>query len=520
MKIGDFCWVRMKGYPIWPSRIVQHPDLEQQKKNVTKGRQYVYFFGTNNYSWISNERIYPSSDDLINQAKEKKVNSLHKAVEEFISEVKMEQYYERGIVKKCQVVVERMNPETLEKDDIPPKKIQKTIAPVTENVPTDTVLPSTSSEILSFTLDQPPSLRKEVEDELPLSEKSPSVSDNLRTESASIDIKSPVTSSETLSFSPDQSSSLRKEVDELPLSEKSLSVSDNPGTGSASIDINSPVKSSETLSFSPDQSSSLRKEVEDELPLSEKSPSGTESASIDIDSVPSSKKFGFLCEGELGVAFLEYMRKQGHSTESVVDTGSSAAEFFAAHDIIVCCVDKESDVESIFKGEKGIFKSLDVNGGTGKSVVMICNLQLSMSEEIFQAFHKSGGKYLEVRFYGSLFPGNKDYFLLVTGDELVFQECAILFSDKVKYVGSDVSSELEFIVFVEIFFKSFKESHPGFQSLSPEPNELKYREVLILMIEHSYSFCVYRHVNEECNKGMVKYIIRSRHAKIQPRIAE
>ncbi|GFQ68113.1 oxidoreductase GLYR1 [Trichonephila clavata] len=410
----------MKGYPVWPSKIVQHPDPEVREKNATKGRHFVYYFGSKNYSWISKERIYPNSDDFIAQAKEKKLNLLHKAVEEFISEVKVKEYYNRGIVKKCQILVKRLNLETLEKDDVPQRKIQKLIAPVTENVSIDTLLPSTSPKIHRCSLDQSPSLRNEGEDK-------------------------------------------------FPLSEKSLSVSDNPGTESVLIDMDSPVTSS--------------------------------------------KKVGFICEGELGTAFLEYVRTKGHETTSAEGIGLSAAEFLAAHDIIVCCVDNKKEVESIFRGEKGIFQSLNFNGGTGKSVIMICSLQLPMSEEIIEAFETSGGMYLEARFYGSQFSNLEDGLLLVTGDKLAFQEFAVLLSggDKIKYIGSETVDGLEFIIFVELFFKLYKESHPGFNSMAPEPEELKYREVLALMIKHTYTFSVLRNTNDVYNKGFVRYLVRSIH---------
>lgn len=60
--IGDLVWSKMKGYAPWPSRIAEPSESSLRLPNNQKGAKHsylVYFFGSNNYAWITEENIKP-----------------------------------------------------------------------------------------------------------------------------------------------------------------------------------------------------------------------------------------------------------------------------------------------------------------------------------------------------------------------------------------------------------------------------------------------------------------------------
>lgn len=457
MKIGDLCWVKMKGFSLWPSKIIQHPDKKEREKNSKKGRYYVYFFGADNHGWASEANISPNSEDIMKKAKEKKSNALKRAIEGFELEMKqektnVEQFYRRGIVKKCQIVMKRLSPEMLGLE-----------------------VSQTS------TLDQSPSQRRELEEENP-----------------------------------------RRKMQKIS-TDKSLSVSDNPETENILIDAESPSTSSEKGGSVIDLYSSLRKEQEDKLP--QHNFTSSENVLIDMDSPSmSSEKAGFICLGKTGNGFLEYMQKIGHRlTYWKEDANSSPAELLATHDIIVCCVSDESEVESVFRGEKGIFQGLGIYGA-GKGVIMISNKQLSMSKEIAEVLQKNGSRYLEAHFYGSEIRDAEKNLLLVTGDEFLFQYCARMLSDgnQVKFLGSDIDKGLKFITVVELFFKAVLRSYAEVKTLLQklELPEQVFNEVRAFIVKHDLAFSAFHDLfkDEVNNKDWLRDILESIDLQILSRI--
>lgn len=60
-KIGDPVWTKMKGYCPWPSRIADPAETSNlPKPRAPKTTQHlVYFFGSNNFAWMTEETIVP-----------------------------------------------------------------------------------------------------------------------------------------------------------------------------------------------------------------------------------------------------------------------------------------------------------------------------------------------------------------------------------------------------------------------------------------------------------------------------
>ncbi|XP_077548969.1 uncharacterized protein LOC144162324 [Haemaphysalis longicornis] len=56
---GDPVWAKMRGFPAWPGKIVDASFIPTKKPARKKSMQCVFFFGTNDCAWISEDNITP-----------------------------------------------------------------------------------------------------------------------------------------------------------------------------------------------------------------------------------------------------------------------------------------------------------------------------------------------------------------------------------------------------------------------------------------------------------------------------
>lgn len=82
-KIGDVVWTKMRGYCPWPSRIASPYEsslrnTEAEKSKTPKPYYLVYFFGSNNYAWMSEETLKPYKEYEVEYKKKGKKNQQFK----------------------------------------------------------------------------------------------------------------------------------------------------------------------------------------------------------------------------------------------------------------------------------------------------------------------------------------------------------------------------------------------------------------------------------------------------------
>lgn len=88
--IGDTVWSKMKGYSPWPSRIAEPSESALKPPSNQKGSKpshLVYFFGSHDFAWISEEHIKPYQefkDKNKNGCKKARFKDGLKEIEEFI----------------------------------------------------------------------------------------------------------------------------------------------------------------------------------------------------------------------------------------------------------------------------------------------------------------------------------------------------------------------------------------------------------------------------------------------------
>jgi hypothetical protein len=96
-KIGDVIWAKMKGYPPWPARIAAPNETnirntEAEKCKSARPYHLVYFFGSNNYAWMSDETLKPYKEFEEEYKKNNKKKTAGftkglKAIEEYMRKV-------------------------------------------------------------------------------------------------------------------------------------------------------------------------------------------------------------------------------------------------------------------------------------------------------------------------------------------------------------------------------------------------------------------------------------------------
>nr|XP_039255840.1 glyoxylate/succinic semialdehyde reductase 1-like isoform X1 [Styela clava] len=62
LKVGDFVWAKMTGYPYWPGKIVEE-DKDVKKPKGKSEMHYVRFYGTGDHAWTKVELIKPYEEN-------------------------------------------------------------------------------------------------------------------------------------------------------------------------------------------------------------------------------------------------------------------------------------------------------------------------------------------------------------------------------------------------------------------------------------------------------------------------
>ncbi|CAL1279521.1 unnamed protein product [Larinioides sclopetarius] len=85
-EVGDLVWAKMKNFPYWPAKIVNPPSNTKSTPSK-KAHHYVFFFGSENYAWISDDNINHHSEEMLQSISTKKKSQLYKsAIEKIIVE--------------------------------------------------------------------------------------------------------------------------------------------------------------------------------------------------------------------------------------------------------------------------------------------------------------------------------------------------------------------------------------------------------------------------------------------------
>ncbi|GFR00433.1 putative oxidoreductase GLYR1 homolog [Trichonephila clavata] len=429
----------MKTYPIWPGEIAKPPAIVYTPKRLQKkepstsrpGYHYIFFYGSHNHAWIEDEKIFPHSDKLLEDAIKKKKSILYSnAVEDIIVESDTLVQSLRLIRKyriQCDVTnfyINNPNPEKLIKDLI--KKNKLLTKPPTTNC---------------VKRGRPP--KKNECKETKNSQKS-----NLKVEASDRKLRS----SQISSCASSQISSCASSQISSCVSSQISSCTSNDCSAPISITLNG-----DQVAIFPPLDNQLvlgqNFELHPEPPVDLSKPNtALQNKSIE----PISVKIGCIGLGMMGKRIIKNFLQSGHDVsvchhipeqcKQFIDAGakqfSTPAELVHNCDIIFCCVSTPLAVRRVVLGVNGILDGLvGCQPGT-KSYVELTSLTPLTSRLMSQGILYYGGIYLEAPIIGSRSLAEESSLAIFgAGDHELFLRCSSCFSAISKecyFVGEEV----------------------------------------------------------------------------------
>lgn len=376
-RVGDYVWAKMKGYPPWPGRIIEHgPEIKLAK---TKGKQLVHFFGTENYAMIPEEVIWP-----FEEFKEKYDNPTKKP---------------KGFLDGLEMIKEEM-------------KLQ----PQVDAIPRRARTPSPPRSTASSTDRR--------------SSKSGSGRKSLtKTESStprSVSRAAPKRVSEGSSFVRPPSAKTSRLLGDKSFTKMSDRVS-------AMLDFGSTPAEEGGDSFGGRLHSSMIGDSQssympDILPMSP-----TEHL-VAKKIMPTPLKIGFIGLGIMGSGLAENLLKSGHEVtvwnrnqakcrDLVAEgalRGSDPADVVTSCDIIFTCVSDGAALRDLFFKGDGILSSL----GHGKGFVDLSTVDVECIQDVNEAVTSRGGRFLEAPVIGTKESAHSGQVLiLASGDKSLYEDC-------------------------------------------------------------------------------------------------
>lgn len=154
--------------------------------------------------------------------------------------------------------------------------------------------------------------------------------------------------------------------------------------------------------------------------------------------VASSLMFGFIGLGKIGSRLLKNLMDSKHQVtiwdrtpdkrldflKAGAVEGETPGDVVIAADIVFCCVSDKNAASELVFGNCGVLSEIT----PGKSYVEMTSIDAETSENISYAITNKGGRYLEVRFKGSVNEAEEGTLLLMAaGDKSLYDDCASCF---------------------------------------------------------------------------------------------
>ncbi|GFR05806.1 putative oxidoreductase GLYR1 homolog [Trichonephila clavata] len=397
----------MKNFPFWPAKIVNPPAVKEKVSPTTKGPQkkkpstyrkaqhYVFFFGSQNYAWISHENIVPHSEEMLNKPIKKKSGSYAKAIEE--------------IVEASLAVVPK--PKDEKKDNVENGDFCK----ITEIPPIKEDEFCKKPRLRIVRRDRPTKQQNDGEE----MEKS----------------------SQKRNLPEEPTEELSQKKCQVSLPPDILSNTDNPATVIQPL-VDQSRAAPECSELPPRPSLDLSKPT---IPLKEYMK-------------PTSKKIGFIGLGMMGQRIVKNLLHSGHDVsvwnrtpekcKKFVDAGakhlSTPADIVQNCDIIFCCISEPHASKSLVFGKCGILEGLEKCRFGTKEYVEMTSIDSRTSQGIAEVISQRGGKYLEAPIIGSLSAAEEGTLLIISaGNHDVFNSCETCFfaiSKNSLYLSADVGN--------------------------------------------------------------------------------
>ncbi|PRD23246.1 UNVERIFIED_CONTAM: oxidoreductase GLYR1-like protein [Trichonephila clavipes] len=499
---NDLVWAKMKHFPFWPARIVNPPIVEkkdifttkgQQKKKSSrciKARHYVLFFGSKNFSWITDENIVRHSPEMLNKVSRLRSDLYVKAIKEIVEasgsvvpketgkedSVKNDEssqtptalrnlekitkttsitddgllkkpttrYTKRGRALKQKIKREKIK-KSHQEENLTEETSDKQLPPVKKL----SVMSDDCSVLISNA--SPNNTYNQVAVIQPLDEQSMVEHEN---------IKKSQKRTSTEEASDKELSSIRK----LPrmTNNESFVISNAPTNNINQVAATQPFTSRSTVA----------QEVFELPPGPSYDSRPSTSTTVNGRNItPTSKKIGFIGMGTMGQRIVMNLLNSGHDVsvwnrtlekcKNVITLGArkflTPAELVSHCDIIFCCVSGPRASKSVVFQEDGILQGLEkCEPGTKDYVELTCMLPQT-SKKIAEAITRKGGRYLEAPMVGSwLSAENGKLIIHAAGDYELFCRCSTVFSATCRrtfFISREVGNALPLSIVFRVIWK-------------------------------------------------------------------
>ena len=454
--VGDLVWAKMKGFCPWPGKLVDPAtsSLRKPPGHVQNKNSYcVYFFGSNNFAWITEDAIKPYAE-----FKEQNIKlSKSKAFKEAVAVI--EDYIKKGCV-----------------DELPGDAGDASPAPSDSNNDgkSSSSLPSIDDDIATITTT------------LADGKSSSSSADSSPSKSNS-NSSTPLTSSGQRDYSRKpftkpkrvaaNSSSNNGEPAEAPSAKRSRASSTASTPASSSFSSSSEETPDATSSSSSSKANAAKTSVRNILARTShyllESNSGNNSANeLDVSGNVSAKsktirasslRFGFIGLGVMGQRLLKNLINSGHTVtiwnrtpskcKDFVKAGATKAttpaDVVAASDITFSCLADPHAVKEIVFGNCGVLAEIR----SGKGYVEMTTIDSETSNDVSEAIIARGGRFIEapVITSGKQQAEEGNLTVIASGDKSLFDDCHSCFqaiSEHAFYLGSQVgdASKMSLVV--------------------------------------------------------------------------
>lgn len=459
-QIGDPIWCKMKGFCTWPSRIAAPHEsalknTAADKLKTPKNFYLVYFFGSHNFAWMTEDTIQPYEEYK----------------EEGIKKGKKTAQFTRGL-KEIDEYISNGGKATL--SEPPPTK-------GSAKLPTGGFVPSAAGDSVSndaSNLDgkcqaketKPTGDLPSIDEEIaairtkkpapsPVSSRKLKNSHDSYNDSPTHDASAPSSVQRDYSRTPFKSRKSAKSEEsstELTSPTKRLkSTEDNYGGSSLPSPTISTTKSpaNKLASRNVLTKNSLYSDIVDTPQISASSvTSKTKSVR------PSNLKFGFLGLGFMGQRLVKHLINTGHNVtiwnrthdklsdfaQTGVTPAQTPSDVVSSSDVIFSCVSNPNASKEVVFTTFGVLHSM----GPDKSYVELSSIDPETSTDISEAIISRGGRYLEAPILcgGKQAAEAAELIIIAAGDRAVYEDCNSCFQAMAKrsiYLGSKCGDALK-----------------------------------------------------------------------------
>lgn len=455
-QVGDLVWAKMKGFCPWPGKLVDPASTSLRKPPghvQTKTSYCVYFFGTNNFAWITEDAIKPYAEYKEQNIKSSKSKGFKEAV------AVIEEYIKNGCTDELPgdagagSALSDMNNDG--KSSLP--SIDDDIATITTTI-TDgkTSKESTSGDSSASKTNS--------------NSTTPLASTGQRDYS-----RKPFTKPKRVASS--NSSSNNGEPADAPSAKRAKAPSASAPTTASSSSSSAEESTDATSGSSSSKANAAKTSVRNILARTSQylldSNSGTNSTNeLDVSGNVSAKsktirasslRFGFIGLGVMGQRLLKNLLNSGHTVtiwnrtpskcKDFVKAGATKAttpaDVVAASDVTFSCLADPHAVKEIVFGNCGVLAEIR----SGKGYVEMTTIDSETSNDVSEAIIARGGRFVEapVIASGKQQAEEGNLTVIASGDKSLFDDCHSCFqaiSEHAFYLGSQVgdASKMSLVV--------------------------------------------------------------------------